>query len=261
MKKLAKYLTVPMLFACLAGPVKSAENPVKLGVVSDIEGDVSNARASANKLESKSIDAVVIAGDCYENEGIRRNPMFPDSTNNVEEMVRGIKPYAELGVPVYCIPGNHEEKSVYERAVDKLDNVYDINGKTVNIGDAKVVGMGGYHDSRFTAEYLLKKEDYVEAYQSLEEGSVFVTHGPPRADCRIDYVPGVGHVGDRNLSKILRTGDYTHISGHIHEGGQRKCQIGDSTAINISSVTGYKNEGADTGILKIGEETKYKTIE
>ncbi len=260
MKKLAQYLTIPLLFACLAGPVKSAENPVKLGVVSDIEGDVANARASANKLDSKSIDAVVIAGNCYENEDIRRNPMFPASTNNVGEMVRGIKPYAELGVPVYCIPGNHEEKPVYNRAIDKFDNVYDINGKTVNVGDAKVVGMGGYHVPRFTADYLLRKEDYVQAYQSLEDDSVFVTHGPPRVDCSIDYVPEVGHVGDRNLSKILQTGEYTHVSGHIHEGGQGKCQTGESTAINISSVTDYKNEGADTGILTIGEDTKYKTI-
>src|SRR3989338_8770100 len=162
------------------------DNTIKIGLVSDIEGSFDNAKASANKLKAENVDAVIIAGDCLENEQIRRNPVYPNSTDNVNEMFLGIKPYAELGVPVFVIAGNHEPRNDYQEAMNKLrsayPNVLDINGRKVDLQGVNIVGLGGYHDARFTDPngFLINEADYNKAakdltsFQSQKEPSILV---------------------------------------------------------------------------------------
>src|SRR3989338_4075461 len=177
---------------------------IRFGVVSDIEGQIDGAAIAAEALTNAErndghlLDAIIIAGDVYENEAIRRNPIYPHSRDNVQEMVAGLQPFAELGVPVFVIRGNHEEWRVYQEGLRQLQQmnpaVFDISDTTLDFAGVNIVGRGGYHDARFLAEAgrLLIEEDYASAGRELErlqeqnEPIFFVTHGPPRATTVIE---------------------------------------------------------------------------
>lgn len=250
---------------------------IKIGVVSDIEGARENAKISADKLKSQNPDAVIIAGDCYENERIRRNPVYPNSTDNLQEMIKGIEPYAQLDVPIFVIAGNHETQSVYNKAIKKLQksypNVFDINKKSVDLKGLNIIGMGGYHDQRFTTEngFLLSNSDYNRAegdlnnFQVQKEPNIFVTHSPPKSKTLIDYVFGVGHVGDRNIQEIMNSSKLEkiiNIHGHIHEGGRNSDNYKSGIAINIAAIGDYNNQkGANTGLISIKNgKANYKEV-
>ncbi len=243
---------------------------IRIGLVSDIEGAIDSAKSSAIKLKEQNIDFIVIAGDTYENEQIRRMPLYATSTDNVSELVEGIRPYAELNVPVFIIPGNHEERRIYNQALKNLSkdhkNVFDLNAKNADLIGINVVGMGGYHDSRFMPQNGFKLDDqaYTRAEKSLlsfqeqNEPIIFLTHGPPQAKkSGIDYVSGFGHVGDNRIAQILNKSNLhqiINIHGHIHEGGKQMESYPAGTALNIASITRFQNtEAPRTMILQIQE--------
>ncbi|MDP3640249.1 MAG: metallophosphoesterase [Nanoarchaeota archaeon] len=289
MNKILKYLSLPILVGLAALSIRNLvtdEQParteataleawvqqhqndfqedgvIQFGVISDIEGQVDGAAIAAEALTNADrndghlLDAIIVAGDVYENEAIRRNPIYPNSRDNVQEMVAGLQPFAELGVPVFVIRGNHEEERVYREGLRQLQRInpqtFDISSATLDFSGVNVVGRDGYHDPRFLAETgrLLTEEDYETALrhlQSLQEQNepiFFITHGPPRATTAIDYVPGFGHVGDQNLTRILNDRtlrNIVHLHGHIHEGGGNEEQFPTGTSINVASITPYQN--------------------
>ncbi|MBD3354829.1 hypothetical protein GF361_02500 [Candidatus Woesearchaeota archaeon] len=252
------------------------DNEINIGLVSDLEGAVENAKVSAKKLSKQNIDAVIIAGDCYENEKIRRNPVYPNSTDNLKEMIESIRPYAELNVPVFIIAGNHEMQSVYNDAIKELQEeypyIFDINEKSVDLEGVNIIGMGGYNDPRFTARYgfLLENKDYKRAEEDLDELQsqkeimIFVTHGPPRSDTRIDYVRGAGHVGDKKTAEIMNSDleDVVNVHGHIHEGGGASDKYKAGAAINVASIISYMNKGSQTTLINIKDnKVQYKKVD
>jgi len=250
---------------------------IKIGVVSDIEGAIDNAKNSAKKLREQNPDLIIVAGDCYENEKIRRNPIYPNSTNNLQEMIKGIEPYAQLNIPVFVIAGNHERKKVYNKALkelkEKYQNIFDINEGTVDLKGFNIVGMGGYHHLGFTAKdgFLLNNSDYNDAYNDLKqfqtqyEPTIFVTHGPPKSKTLIDYVEGVGNVGDETIRKIMNSNleGIINVHGHIHEGGGNLDRYNSGVAINVAAITDFNNlRGANTGLITINQngEIKYQEL-
>ncbi len=236
------------------------DGTVRIGVVSDLEGAVDNARKAADKLKGQNLDAIIIAGDVYENEQIRRNPVYPDSRDNVKEMVEGIKPFAELGIPVFVIPGNHETQDIYRRGINDLKKNYstvvDISSGSIDAQGVNIVGLGGYHDRNFIAPggYLIAPQDYERAGKELarlaqqNETVILVTHSPPKTDGEIDFVLEVGNVGDLKLNDLIPKATI-NVHGHIHEGGGNSSLIGKSIAVNVASVTDYNNPSAPNAAL------------
>ena len=306
LNKLTKYLTLPLMLGALvlggcqkAAPTEFNANgsmytiagdsitqknssflqdgDIRLGIVSDIEAEYTLAKSAAQKLSKESIDAIVIAGDNYENERIRSKPVHPRSTDNVEEMIEGIKPFAELGVPVFVIPGNHETRSVYAKAIAKLrseyPNVMDLHNASADLEGVNLVGMGGYHHPRFTTNngFLLQKSDYekalksLSAFQSQKEPTLFVTHGPPKSeDSQIDYVKGPGHVGDNNITAIMNSGlkNVVNVFGHIHEGGNHADLYGAGPAINVAAITDFMSKKSGNAVVVSFKDGKmgYKNL-
>lgn len=308
MNKILKYLSLPILVGLAAFGIQNlmiTEQPapaeeqalqawvqqhqndflqddsIQFGIVSDIEGHLAGAEMAAQALKTEesasgnALDAIIVAGDVYENEAIRRNPVYPQSRNNVQEMVAGLQPFAELGVPVFVIRGNHEEERVYQEGLRQLQQtnpaVFDISNATLDFSGVNIVGRGGYHDPRFLAETgrLLTEEDYASARNELErlqeqdEPTFFVTHGPPRATTAIDYVPGFGHVGDQNLTRILNDStlrNIVHLHGHIHEGGGNEERFPAGTSINVASITQYQNPNWPKVFLCTVEEERESMV-
>jgi Icc-related predicted phosphoesterase len=237
------------------------DGKIRFAHVSDLEGAISECEHAAKDISDKNPDMIFITGDTYENEGIRRNPLFPHSTDNLKEMVDGITPFAELGVPVYVIPGNHESTSIYEEGIHTLQesypNVHDISGQSIDLDGLNIVGFAGYYHPRFTARdgFVNKKADYVNAFEQIrsygddDDMTVFVTHSPPfinpqkHGNSSIDYVQGAGHVGDKNITAILEHTEVLNLCGHIHEGGSESAKVGRSFSYNGASVTPYMAEG------------------
>ncbi|MBM3232598.1 hypothetical protein FJZ18_00320 [Candidatus Pacearchaeota archaeon] len=233
-----------------------ADGTLNVGVVSDIEGAIDRAELSAKALKDNKVDIILIAGDLYENENIRKNPLYPTSTNNVDEMLSGIRPYAKIGVPVFVIAGNHEESPVYTNALALLKkefpHVHDISRRSADLNGINIVGLGGYHDPKFIAKqgFMIKRQDYMRSENEIVElmqkkdPLVFMTHGPPLATNNIDYVKGVGHVGDPEIARILSnkySRQITHVHGHIHEGGGTNSYYPAGFSINVSSITPYNS--------------------
>ncbi|HLC98126.1 MAG TPA: metallophosphoesterase [Candidatus Nanoarchaeia archaeon] len=308
MNKILTYLSLPILVGLAAIGIRNlvtdeqpapAETPalqawveqhrndflqdgsIHFGIVSDIEGHLAGAEIAVEYLrreESASgnaLDAIIVAGDVYENEAIRRNPLYPHSTDNIQEMVVGLQPFAELGVPVFIIRGNHEEERVYQEGLRQLQQmnpeIFDISDATLDFAGMNIVGRGGYHDARFLAEAgrLLIEEDYASARRELErlqeqnEPIFFVTHGPPRATTVIDYVPGFGHVGDQNLTRILNDStlrNIVHLHGHIHEGGGNEEQFPAGTSMNVASITQYQNPNGPRVFRCSGEPERESVV-
>jgi Icc-related predicted phosphoesterase len=240
-----------------------ADGAIKIGVGSDIQGNRDMAEKSAEEFKKKNVDAIVLAGDIYENESMMRSPKYPSSTDNVQEMYDCLEPYVKLGIPVFVIPGNHEVQSVYEKAIKNLKkeypNIFDIHGSSVDLEGLNMVASGGYHDTSFLAfrGYRLKKSDYdsiedqIKNFQASqkEEPVLLVTHGPPKSGTRIDYVQGAGHVGDTNLADILNSSELEkliiHIFGHIIEGGgYGDGSYKNGTAVNIAGIDNPFGDGS-----------------
>jgi Icc-related predicted phosphoesterase len=181
-------------------------------------------------------------------------------------MFDGLQPFAELGVPVYVIPGNHEERDVYRQGLAMLQQQYpqviDVNGKAVDAGGAHLVGLGGYYLKNFIPDdgFLTNATSYAAAERQLksfraEAPVIFVTHSPPLGRSKIDLVEGVGHVGDANITRILSGTSVFHVCGHIHEGGGTFEQFNRSTSYNAASITPYMDPDAPRTTVFIVNKT------
>jgi Icc-related predicted phosphoesterase len=243
------------------------DGKINIGVVSDIEGALANAKTIAVKLGKQDLDALVIAGDSYR-EG--------SSRDDVQQMVNGLMPFVQLGVPTFVIPGNRETQSVYAAAMKKLQaqhpNVFDIRAHQVDLQGVNLVGMGGYHHPGFTTGggFLLQAQDYKRAreqlaeFQPQREPTIFVTHGPPWASTRIDYAAGAGHVGDKNIKAVMDSSlkDIINVHGHIHEGGRGSDRYAAGPAYNVSAITSTNNpKGPNAGLITIvNGKASYRNI-
>ena len=242
---------------------------IKIGIVSDLEGDIADIDKSVQKLKNVSgLDGIIIAGDCYENEAIRRQPLFPNSTDNIKEMA-AIEKYAALKVPVFVIPGNHETRDIYEKAILKMHDdgyvgIFDINGRSVDLKGLNIIGLGGYYDNKFMPEngFLLTREDYSRAvrqilsYKSQNEETLLVTHSPPYTQGgKIDRILQGANVGDVNISLMLsdpRLGKFDNVNGHIHEAGGTSAEFPDGNSYNVAAINPLNNPtSGDVTLLTI----------
>jgi Icc-related predicted phosphoesterase len=242
---------------------------ITIGVVSDIEGAIENAQESAEKLKDMKVEYIIIAGDCYENEQIRISPLYPESKDNIKEMINGIAPYAALKVPVYIIPGNHEKKEIYEAAIESLKgtypNIHDISDSSIDLEGFNIVGLAGYHEERMTDPngFLITNEsietakENIQIFQEQDEPTLFVTHGPPLTGGELDYLQGFYNVGDYRITEIINSSSYMnifHIHGHLHERGALWDEFNGGKSVNVAAITPYNNPNATegrTGVLLI----------
>ena len=245
-----------------------AEGGIRIGVVSDIEGAVDNARRSAQKLKSEKPDIIVIAGDCYESSNIRSVPMFPDDRDKHRQMRRGIEPYAKLDVPILVIPGNHEDMKTYSRVMRHLSGrfpkVRDMHRKTYITKDVSMIFLGGYHNPMMTEPegFMIDENDYEWLHKRLkvlkkkEKPIILVSHGPPMSTGMLDFLPFFGNVGDEVLSDIISSfkGDLVNLHGHIHEKTGEHYTFKNTIAINASAVTNFSNpRPPNTSIVEVSE--------
>ncbi|MFW6230683.1 MAG: metallophosphoesterase family protein [Nanoarchaeota archaeon] len=250
---------------------KAVKKPAKIGVLSDIEGSIEYAQKAAGKLKQEDIDCIIIAGDSYENHEIKYHPRFPYEKDKRRQMKQGLLPFVKLGVPVYIIPGNHENKNVYRNVLKELrkkhKNLFDITGKTVKRPSFAIVGLGGFHDFMLSDPdaLLIEKRDHKKAEKEIKKLSgkqpiIFVSHGPPLSTAFIDMVDGFGHTGDVEITRILdeNVQDVINIHGHIHERGGEYEKFRSGISINIAAITDFRNKRfSNTAVIELVDDKAF----
>ena len=230
-----------------------------IGIVSDIEGDFLHIKRSALQLKRENVDLIVIAGDLYENSTLRSFPTMDKNISDVDQMVLGIRYYADLGVPVFVIPGNHEEQKIFSTALFKLSdlgyrNIMDLSGKFISYDNFSLVGIGGYHESSYTIKsgFLLTKKQYEKLAYNLNLATqknkltLFISHAPPKTNSAIDRTYEGKNVGDERFSEFLNDPNVfnlLHICGGVHEAGGHYFNFSQSkVSINTASVSKFSSD-------------------
>ncbi|MEK6927192.1 MAG: metallophosphoesterase [Nanoarchaeota archaeon] len=232
---------------------------IKVGVISDIEGAVDSVSNATKIFQNERVDVVLVAGDLYSDFARQAR-----SQSNVKNGTKVLEPLVGIGVPVYIIPGNHESRKDYTQIIENFKgnkNVFDLNDRIADLQGVNIAGLGGYHDSRFTSPYgfLISDSQYERLEGRLKKGNeqseptLILTHGPPKSDTKIDYVPNVGNVGDSRLAEILSSNpNAINLHGHIHEGGGNIANYGsNSFAINVCCGGENAISGSRVGIVSI----------
>jgi Icc-related predicted phosphoesterase len=180
------------------------------------------------------VDGIVVSGDLILNEELRYGR--PDEVEDAQELEGVLDHLERAGIPVWVIPGNHEEQSIYEEAFSKKrSNVLDLaKFRRVDLNGINIVSLPGYYLKK-QGPYLFLPEkgfflseteirDLPEKISRFKDADpiLVITHGPPQSiiENGVDVVPGVGHTGSEVLRKVLLENNVSFIVfGHIHEGG------------------------------------------
>ena len=244
-----------------------SDGVIKFIIISDLEGDSYQIQESLKVIRRHmDLDCIIIAGDLYENEELRYNPLFIHKKDNVMEMMQNLLPYASLNIPVFIIAGNHEERLVYDEALSRLHstgygNLIDLNRKGIDFKGINLIGLGGYHNTSIMPETGIRiyDKDYeevlnlIKSFQVQNEVTLFITHGPPwTGNSFLDYLPEYGYVGDKKISEILNHKGFKniyHLHGHLHERSGMSARFASAISVNVSGITSYNNTKSSFGGL------------
>ncbi len=202
----------------------------KFGVISDPEGFYKNVEAFSEHFKQQNLDGIIMLGDYAQHFRKKPNPKLSD----YDEIMMCLENVAKTGLPIYVLPGNHEMRKDYGKAIKKLskkhNNIFDLNEIRIVDGDdfdfvSNPFGTDfTYHNESFrgTKEQLRKIGGYARLLQKDDDPEILLTHQPPRCKGRngIDVVFDGKNVGDETLDKTMRNNKIKFsLSGHIHEAG------------------------------------------
>ena len=254
---------------------------VSYGAMSDLHGEVDKARIAAKLLKDRGIKGIIIAGDISCNEEIS-NRCHKDSPDQIE-IERTLEAVAQTGLPIFVIPGNHEEVSVYDKALATIRSKYPkvIDMTEYRIFDGNVVdflSLPGYSiktspityedpqvpgDIITTSLILMPKDGFhitSDEFRRTENMSrtvnsplVLITHGPGKIIG--DSTPGMTFEGkdegDQRITKLMQKNNISFaIVGHIHEAG------GIATTLNGTRVK--PGEWSSQFMLNVGTLENWK---
>ncbi|MBR9692003.1 hypothetical protein GOV06_04395 [Candidatus Woesearchaeota archaeon] len=203
------------------------DSQIKLGVMADLHAHKDNTQYFTKQLDKEGVDVYFLAGDLSHSFGD-----YEGAKDDYNEILSVVEPVAETGKLVLVIPGNHEQKITYDRALTalsrKYQNVVDMGKVPVaDLDDLTIVALGGYDNPRFiTPEgYLLGDSDFerlgelAKTHQS-EKPLLIATHGPQKYSTKrgLDVLTNGMNVGSADLKRIREAiNSRFAVSGHIHE--------------------------------------------
>ena len=149
--------------------------------------------------------------------------LLGDHSNDDIETILQIIPKNKI----YALPGNHDSIDKY-----KQYNIYDINGKVINIKDIKIAGIGGSYRYKNIEDYALyTHEESIEIANKMEKADILVSHD--KAFIYDNHNPS--HDGLKGITQYIYTNHIPlHVHGHIHENYKTKLKN------NTESICIYK---------------------
>ena len=211
------------------------DNLARIGVVSDIHGEIDKTRLVADRFVKSNVDYIVSLGDHCSNDGLRYGKN--ERRNDKEEIVDALEVLAQTKLPVFVIPGNHERVKDYEAALEevtaKYENVIDMDQFRVFDGDdVDFVSLPGYQTFRAGRRqfipvdgFYVKPEfiaDTGKLSEGLDDAVVLVAHGAGKTNAirgPATVYNGMD-VGDENTRQMMKSAGINYaIAGNIHESG------------------------------------------
>ncbi len=210
------------------------DNQATYGIISDAHGEAGKAKSFAEEFKKRGVDGIILTGDLPSNEGLRYGRT--DSRADKSEIKEVLEAVAQTGLPIFVIPGNHEQKPDYTSALAevtaKYENVIDMTKcRVFNGDDVDFVSLPGYQTFKIPGRQFIPDNGYwakPELIQStgklrngLDDTVVLITHG-----CGKTASPGPAtiyngmDVGDGNTTEMMRENNIPFaVCGHIHEAG------------------------------------------
>ena len=178
---------------------------------SDVHCDVGAVEALV--AQAADVDVVAGVGDFASvHEGLEQT-LAP---------LRGIEP------PLLLVPGNNETVDALRAAVVGWDGVTVLHGEAADVDGVSFFGIGaGVPTTPWDWSFDLTEEEAAEQLAGLPEGSVLLSHSPPK-----------GHV-DKGLGSVAvleaaeRTEARAVLCGHIHEQWTNESRIGETLVRNL----------------------------
>ncbi|HZX66650.1 MAG TPA: hypothetical protein VFE76_14710 [Myxococcales bacterium] len=204
--------------------VRAPSGQLKLGVVAGLKDasdeNVAHLRSLLGLVRDKGAEAIVALGDVGD---------------NLDEQAVLLGLLAELKVPVLVVAGNREVRSELDAAEADLrkrgTRIVDLSHtRTVDLGDALVVGLAGTMDRRLVHQdgacvYVQKDIDALATFLDRHGGApvILAMAVPPRgADANALDVSEGQNMGDRRIVPLLtpRRAPFG-IFGQVWESGGR----------------------------------------
>lgn len=146
--------------------MKGGKTSMKLLYVTDLHGDKNKYSKILEIAVEKGIDIIVNGGD-----------MLPKQCNRHEEQPRFIKGFLndyfkeckKYQIRYLCMLGNDDLQSLdhlFESVCEKYNNIYNIAGKKVTIGDYEFIGMNDILDHPFGCkDRVISEKGYIPQRQ------------------------------------------------------------------------------------------------
>ncbi len=167
---------------------------MKLGVTSDLHGNLGKARKFASYFKKANVDAIVLAGDT------------PAEEKQRQSLIKILKIFSKTGKKVFILPGSHEQYVPYYAALKKFKNVTDCTKTFVaKLNDQKIVFIPGADSTASGAGFkmLRDKKQYkrfrkrvreLKAHfwgkiipfylnnfaKFLDKNTIIISHNPPK---------------------------------------------------------------------------------
>lgn len=209
-------------------------------------------------FKDQKADAIVVSGDVGEvAAGIER----------------AVVQVAASGLPVLVVSGNRECRGDFKKGVTaaqkKHPNVVNMNAvRSVELKEATIVSVPGYHDPNFLActsgcRYDRKTVDEAIALaRQAPSPVILLSHGPPKGSSNkaIDYAVNGGNAGDPDLNRAINEASIRFgIFSNIKEAGARATDLEGTTLVPQDKPARelFLNPGpADTTAWEMNDRTK-----
>ncbi len=216
---------------------------MRLLAVSDFHGKPESKLNLSKCVERGDFDVLVIIGDLTQFGPI-------SAGEEVLEPVRGLK------VPVLCIPGNCDPKSIVE-VLEKWG--INLHGKRIKLGEWVFLGLGGSNITPFNTPFEFTENEIWENLSSLwkeDQRAVVVTHAPP-FNSSVDLCKGGAHAGSKSVRRFIEEKKpILNLCAHIHEarGVER---IGETLVVNPGPLF----EGYAAHVVLEGREARAELLQ
>lgn len=267
------------------------DTEVRYGVLSDIHGEVGKIDYFLREFEKQNIEAILVPGDIALNEQLRYGQA--DAENDTDEIITVLKMLGKTGLPIYVIPGNHETRESFAKALGvvtkEYPNVIDMTQYRVLDGDdADIISLPGYQTFSIPGRKFIPDDSYwanrsnVDEIQALRVGLddpvILLTHGAGKTGVSGPATLYSGEdAGDVYTTQVQReAGIPFAVVGHIHEAGGRAATF-DGTAVSPETwatqftvnfgtlqewkyVDGVTRKGMGGVFMVKGKEAKFEII-
>lgn len=264
------------------------DKTVSFGVIADPHGYYENVEAFSNHFKDLGLDGIIMLGDYAQRKTERKRD--PNLSMH-DEIMFCLGAAAKQGLPVFVIPGNHDMKKDFEKALDELSkkysNIFDLSKIRIIDGDdfdfvSNPYGTDfTYKEGSFkgTVEQIREIVEFAKQLKQDDDPEILLTHQPPKGvgEYSVDFTRNKENVGDETLDKIMFEEGLIpfSLSGHIHEasGGVTSeggyvppdtfsgdLRFNPGSACPWTILNGKKHKGMAGILIVNGDQAKYQTL-